>query len=147
MDPSIISAAITGLASIVSTIISTKKPNESAASISSDQLIELQNKILAVQTEAYKYIEDNHDLSMQIKKLQDILDKRDEVERHKEHYITLKSDSLNIKYCATCYGKDGSLIQLDDYTDNRGCAYCSVCKNNYVTNRELNDKYYKHCGY
>lgn len=147
MDPSIISAAITGLASIVSTIISAKKPNESDVSISSAQLIELQNKILAIQSEAFKYIEDNHDLSMQIKKLQKQLDKLDEVERHQEHYITLKNDPLKIKYCATCYGKDGSLIQLNDYTEDRGCAYCTVCKDDYVTDRALYNSVYSRAVY
>ena len=137
MDPSVISAAITGLASVVSSIISAKKPNDSNVSISSDQLIELQNKIMAVQTEAFKYIESNHDLLMQIKKLQDRLEMKDRVLRHKEQYITLENDPQEIKYCSTCYGKDNTLIQLDDYSNDRGYVYCSNCKNNYIVNQSF----------
>lgn len=69
------------------------------------------------------------DLQDENKELKDKLEIKDEVVRHTEgNYITLKNDSLQIKYCATCWGNDQKLIQLcenDNYPS--GFPQCPNC--------------------
>lgn len=135
MDFEAIATGITSLLSIVSTITSSKKPNGDAT-ITSNQLIELQGKLITVQTDIFKLIEDNHILAEEVNSLKKKLSSKNDVIRHKESFITLKGDELGIKYCSTCYGKSGILIQLEDDSEG-GTGYCPVCKDRYIINQRV----------
>lgn len=65
------------------------------------------------------------------------LEINESIERHAEgNYITLKNDSLNIKYCSTCWGKDNKLIQLMDETESTVYPNnCPVCFNDWLKAR------------
>ena len=49
------------------------------------------------------------------------LDLSEKIIRHSDGlYVTLKDDPDNIRYCSTCWGKDGKLVQI-------GSMQCNVC--------------------
>lgn len=49
------------------------------------------------------------------------LDLSDKIIRYSDGlYITLRDDPKNIRYCSTCWGKDGKLVQI-------GSCQCNVC--------------------
>ena len=58
------------------------------------------------------------------KRLRMELEHTDDIERHKENYITLKSDPEKIRYCATCWGDKHKLIQL---TNDNNISDCPIC--------------------
>lgn len=134
MEANIISAGITGLSTIISSIIQTRKSSNDNALISSEEIIEIQTKLMAIQTEAYRLIEENHKLRHNLDLVNEQLTKEKDIERHRENYITLVSDNLKIKYCTSCFGKDQRLIQLVDSSEETGSAYCPICKNDYIIN-------------
>ena len=139
MDASVIG----GLTTIISSIMTSKRDSEGNSVVSMDKLIDLQNKIIEIQAEAITLLGDNRYLTEKIHNLEEELNRQEEVVRHTEPYITLKSDPLQIKYCATCFGKTGSFIQLNENNSNDGTAYCPECNYSYVVNTSKNELFYE----
>ena len=94
--------------------------------------IELYGKLLDLESQALDMQSEIAELRRENEKLKKQLDEREDVcyhitkrvdELHREYpYITLKSDSKNIRYCAVCWGKDRKLIPLYDELN------CIVCR-------------------
>ena len=57
------------------------------------------------------------------------LELQDSIIRHKDgNYITLSSDPQEIKYCSTCWGKNHTLIQINDEIDQSSVIpKCPIC--------------------
>ena len=61
------------------------------------------------------------ELRKQDEELTKKLDLSDRIIRHSDGlYVTIKDDPEDIRYCSTCWGKDGKLIQI-------GSHQCNVC--------------------
>lgn len=61
------------------------------------------------------------ELRKQDEELAKKLDLSDKIVRHSDGlYVTLRGDPDSIRYCSTCWGKDGKLIQI-------GSHQCNVC--------------------
>lgn len=84
------------------------------------------------------------DLKLAISEIQDeneLLKKQlndiDQIERHADaNYITLKNDSLKIKYCTTCWGKNKILIQLNENNElDEFYPKCPICLNDFIAAR------------
>lgn len=84
------------------------------------QLLDLGAQALDMQSEIMRLQEENA-------KLKGDLYKQQNVERHEGIFITLKDDPYKIPYCASCYGKDGKLIQMFNYKpEYYRCPACKV---------------------
>ena len=84
------------------------------------QLLDLGAQALEMQDELRKLKEENSDLKHKVKEHQ-------RINRHKGAFITIEGDNLNIPYCAICYAKTGSLLQLRDFDALRyGCYNCGA---------------------
>ena len=93
------------------------------------QLLDLSAQALDLQAEVARLREENAEL----KKSRDISDR---IVRHKNPFITLEGDELNIKYCAVCWDSDGKLIQMKSYIPHSTPQLlCNKCRNN-CANRE-----------
>ena len=92
--------------------------------------IELVDKLIDIKLAVSELKDENVSLKKK-------LEIQDDIERHIEgNYITLKSDSLKIKYCSTCWGKDGKFIQLMDEIESTVYPNkCPVCFNNWLKAR------------
>lgn len=87
------------------------------------KLLELGEQALDLQAEIAKLKEENREL----KKARN-LDER--IVRHSKPYLTLENELPEIHYCATCWGKEGHLIQmtiLDENSPYGKSAYCHNC--------------------
>lgn len=83
------------------------------------KLLDLSRDALDLQNEIYRLTEENQELKRKLQEEQTII-------RHKEGcYITIKDDLQEIRYCATCWGSDHKLIQLNN---NR----CFVCEKRWI---------------
>ena len=60
-----------------------------------------------------------------------------EVLRYKSPFITFKNQSTDQRYCANCWDKDGSKVQLN--ADCYDCFECPICKSS-GNFSELDDK-------
>lgn len=77
--------------------------------------MELVEKLIDVKIAVNELKEENVELRKQ-------LDTKESVIRHNEgQYITLKGDD-SIKYCSTCWGQNGKLIQMS----NERCFICDA---------------------
>lgn len=85
------------------------------------QLIELSAQALDLQNEIVRLTTENAEL----KKAKDI---ENNIERHSEPYITLKSDSEKTLYCSHCWDYERKLIQVKCY--DSGGFKCTHCENN-----------------
>ncbi len=76
--------------------------------------MEFMSTVVEIQTQIIELKQQNELL---IKKL----DLSDKILRHSDGlYVTLKDDPNNIRYCSTCWGRDGKLVQI-------GSHQCNVC--------------------
>lgn len=90
--------------------------------------LELVDKLIDLKLAVSELQDENDSLKKQMEVI-------DQVERHKDgNYITLKDDSLKIRYCSTCWGKDKTLIQLGNKR-NDGLPQCPVCYNAWLKAR------------
>ena len=87
--------------------------------------IGLEKQILEIEQQAIDLVEENRDLKEKVAELQEALKIKDDIERHYEPYITLKSDPSKRPYCATCYANTGKLIQMIDFDE--GTVDCPSC--------------------
>lgn len=138
MDPNIIIAGITSITSILNKLISSAKNKKDS---SSEQLYDLQGKLLELQSNTFSLIEENHSLRSELQTTKEKLDRKEEIEHH-PNYLTLKKDSLKIKYCSICYGKNEHLIPLNCY-EQQGFADCHECKNRIILDKDLFGQYSK----
>lgn len=81
------------------------------------QVLDSCSLVLEFQNELAEAREENNSLKKK-------LDIEDDIERHEELFVTRKSDSMKIKYCAHCWGADGKLIQMDEYQFR--CPHCKI---------------------
>jgi len=73
------------------------------------------------------------DLREEVESIKKKLDISDKVIRHSDGlYVTIKDDPKNIRYCSTCWGKDGKLVQIG----NRQCHVCHTWLLGYKDNLE-----------
>lgn len=87
------------------------------------KLLDLGSQALDMQAEIVRLQEENDTLKHKIYSKNNII-------RHKGIYITLKDDTKEIPYCASCYGKDEKLIQMFDWHQNSfRCPVCGVLAN------------------
>lgn len=100
--------------------------------------IEMAQKLFDVEQQTQDLIEENRDLRNKVAELQEALKVREDIERHDEPYITLKSDPDKHPYCATCYAKTGKLIQMIDYND--GPITCPSCNTGFSKEKSNNTK-------
>ncbi len=106
-------------------------------------MLEMQQKLIAVQREIYEILDENHELSKQIQNLKTELEEQKRIVRHKQNYITLKDDPQEIKYCSVCYGKEKNYIQLDDNEKEDGTVYCPSCETQFTVDK---DRFRLYCG-
>ncbi|MBR6504423.1 MAG: hypothetical protein IKT41_01665 [Clostridia bacterium] len=83
------------------------------------ELIDAQKQILDLVQENQKLKEENEKLL----KKQDI---SQQIERHKDAYITLKNDTQKLIYCSNCWDTKQQLVQAQ--TDENGHYECPGCK-------------------
>ena len=89
------------------------------------QLLDLSAQALDMQAEIARLKEENAEL----KKKRDI---ESSIIRYDQTYITLEGDDQKIPYCAVCWGKDHTLIQMRKYISNDGKTHmlsCGICEN------------------
>lgn len=61
------------------------------------------------------------DLREEVESIKKRLDVSDRIIRHSDGlYVTMQGDPESIRYCSTCWGKDGKLVQI-------GNMQCHVC--------------------
>ncbi len=86
------------------------------------QLLDLGAQALDMQAEISKLREENAEL----KKDRDLESK---IQRYNKPFVTISDDSESVKYCATCWGKEKHLIQLQQrYYTGGDCLECNICK-------------------
>ena len=74
--------------------------------------MELQQKILDVQSQALELQAENEKLKKRIEELQDSKELEAKIDWHADGYFTLKDDDKGIKYCGTCWGNNKKLIPM-----------------------------------
>lgn len=88
--------------------------------------VSLEKQLLDIEQQAFDLMNENRLLREQIAALQDALKIKDDIERHEEPYVTLKTDSTKLPYCATCYSTTGKFIQMIDF--HEGIVTCPSCR-------------------
>lgn len=85
------------------------------------QLLDLNTKVLELQSEVTRLNEENAELK-RIKELSD------RVIRHREPYITLAGEKENLYYCSHCWDTSKLLVQLqcNDYLATFECPHCHM---------------------
>ena len=85
---------------------------------------ELADKLIDIKLAVSELQEENEKLKKRISLNERII-------RHVDgNYVTLKDENPEIKYCSTCWGKEGKLIQLDEGWDNYDeVPKCPECRN------------------
>jgi len=94
------------------------------------QLIDLSTQALELQSENAKLQNENADLKKE-------LEIADDIERYSEIFVTRKSDSNKIMYCAHCWDAEHKLIQLQCY--DSGNFKCPHCKTHGAYDREASN--------
>lgn len=84
------------------------------------KLLDLSAQALDMQDEIAKLREENNEL----KRVKDI---EDDIEYHVDSFVTKKSDTKPIKYCAACWGDKKKLVPIQDVqNDNYVCPLCKA---------------------
>lgn len=96
------------------------------------QLLELSSQALDMQNEIKRLTDENNEL----KKAKNL---GDNIERHKETYITLKNENEQVLYCSRCWDHEQKLVQVKTY-DN-GKFQCTHCKNEGIYDQIAYDNY------
>lgn len=89
--------------------------------------IPLVTSLIDAQKQILDLIHENEGLKNENKKLNELKDISNVIERHKDAYITLKDDEIKLIYCTNCWDKDKKLVQAQ--TDDEWGKYdCPLCK-------------------
>ncbi len=84
------------------------------------QLLDLSAQALDLQAEVARLKEENAELK-RVSKLED------DIEYHVDAFVTRKSDTKPIKYCAACWVDKKKLVPLQDVQwDNYNCPLCKA---------------------
>ena len=85
------------------------------------QLLDLSAQALDLQAENTKLREENAEL----KKRKDLAN---EILRHKEPYITLRTDEEKLRYCSHCWDTGEKLVQLvcEERSGTFNCPHCKM---------------------
>ena len=91
------------------------------------KLLDLSEQALELQAENARLKEEN----AQLKKTK--IDE-ERLVRHKQPYLTLRDDELNVKYCSVCWDTSRSLVQMNEIAESATFGsgirfYCHNCKN------------------
>lgn len=88
--------------------------------------IPLVNSLIEAQKQILDLINENNMLKCENQELKSNKIMLQNIERHKDAYITLKNDIENIIYCSNCYDTNQKLVQAQ--TDENGRYWCPSCK-------------------
>ena len=89
------------------------------------QLLDLSAQALDLQAENARLKEENEDL-----KKRKINEER--IIRHKQPYLTMMDDELDLKYCSVCWDSEQLLIQMrtsSEWTSEKTLLVCHKCNN------------------
>ena len=87
--------------------------------------IELQQKIIDIQSQALELQAENEKLKKRIDELEDNKEMETKIEWHPDGYFTLKDDNKGVKYCGTCWGEKKNCNPL---SPGHRMLHCSSCK-------------------
>lgn len=82
--------------------------------------------LLEAQQQIFDLINENNELKEEIRKLKGIVELEENIERHKDAYITLKDDSDKLIYCSCCWDTRRMLVQ--GQITSTGQYQCPACK-------------------
>ncbi|WP_295093307.1 hypothetical protein [Ruminococcus sp.] len=91
--------------------------------------IELNQQIIDLTQQSLDLINENVRLTQENEELKNANDLENKIQRHDKPFVTISDDSESVKYCATCWGKEKHLIQLQQrYYSGGDCLECNICK-------------------
>lgn len=96
--------------------------------------LQLVRDLLEAQQQIFDLVNENNQLKEEIKRLNEVGDIEENIERHKDAYITLKNDSEKLIYCSCCWDTKKVLIQ--GQIVNTGKYQCPSCKTTAYYDRE-----------
>lgn len=97
------------------------------------QLLDLGVQALEMQEEIKRLKEENEELKKDRK-----LEER--IVRHDQPYLTLSNDEKGTMYCATCWGSNKKLIQLNCNRE-KGTFQCPICETCDIYDEDRFNKY------
>ena len=101
--------------------------------------IPLVQKLIETQVQILDLINENDVLKRENKELKNKEIQFQDIERHSDAYITLKSDKENIIYCSCCFDKEHKLVQVQ-VDEEYGTYHCPACKyNGFFDKKKYND--------
>ena len=102
--------------------------------------IPLVNNLIEAQKQIMDLINENNTLKNENIELKNNKIKLQDIERHKDAYITLKNDKKNLIYCSNCLDTNQKLVQAQ--TDENGRYWCPSCKyNGYYSKEKFDSKF------
>ena len=100
--------------------------------------LELYRQLLDLTSQALDLQEENNRLKREIEEFKKQRINEEKIERHRQPYLTLKDDPLQLWYCGLCWDRDRKLIQMrliKSYNGNDRNLYCHCCQQNcYIDN-------------
>jgi hypothetical protein len=97
--------------------------------------LELNQQIIDLTQQALDLVNENARLTAENEELRKKRDIESHIIRHEQPFITLEGENENIRYCATCWGKLGTLIQLR-CSENTGGFECPECHTEGIFNQD-----------
>lgn len=91
------------------------------------QVIELQQTLLALLAENAEAVGRNMELTKELDRLKQVLEKREAFEFDRNAYWRVEGDSRDGPFCSRCFDADSKAVRLTENTTNRGV--CPNCKN------------------
>lgn len=89
--------------------------------------VELYMKLLDLCAQALDLQEENMKLREEVKELKYLQDLTDDIEYHVDAFVTRKSDTKPIRYCAACWAGRKILVPLQNIQwDNLECPLCKA---------------------
>ena len=96
------------------------------------KMIDVQAQILEMQQQMFELRQKAESLENENKRLVDVADINEKVERHNTTFITLSDDNAKIPYCSACWDKDRILVQLPYRLGFTSKCSNSNCNNDFV---------------
>jgi len=88
--------------------------------------LQLVRDLLEAQQQIFELINENNKLKLEIERLNEVVGIEENIERHRDAYITLKNDSEKLIYCSCCWDTKKMLVQ--GQVVNTGKYQCPACK-------------------
>lgn len=101
--------------------------------------IDLYKKLLELSAQALEMQNKIDLLTLENKKMKDVSEITNKIERHSETYVTLNDDDKKIHYCSRCWDKDKNLVQIAKRTNN--LFVCPDCNNKGTFNNNAQTLY------